>query len=77
MFVSRRPSGSGAVRLESCLILQILNEDSKCSELRVAVCKAYFTKESELPSTSVSLFNLVISGSNPGSDPDYYPGQWY
>ena len=28
------------------------------------VCKAYFTKESELPSTSVSLFNQVISGSN-------------
>ena len=24
------PSGSGATRLESCLILRILNEDSKC-----------------------------------------------
>ena len=33
---------------------------------RVAHCcvfKAYFTKESGLPSTSVSLFNRVISGS--------------
>ena len=38
VLVSRLPLGSGTARLELCLILRILNEDLKCSELSVAVC---------------------------------------
>ena len=36
------------------------------------VCKAYFTKESELPSAGVSLFNRVMSRSGL----DCYLGWW-
>ena len=60
------PFRVGAVRLEWCLILWILNEDLKCLELRVAVhVKHTFQKKVsclEVPSTSVS----YSTGSNPG-----------
>ena len=69
--VSRCPSESGDVRLESCLILWILNEDLKCSESRVALCVKHTLQKKVSYLQQVSLFNRVISGSNPG----YYPGQ--
>ena len=55
-------------------ILQILNEDLKCSELCVALCVKYtLQKKSSClqpghirVKSAVSLFNRVICGSNPG-----------
>ena len=64
---SRPPFRVG--RRETRIVFYPVNTKWRLAVFGVApccVCKAYFTKESELPLTSVSLFNRVISGSNPG-----------
>ena len=82
------PFRVGAARLESCLILWILNEDSKCSELCIAVRVKHTLQKKMSCLQQVSLFNRVISGSNLGltriiiwvSGPSGsvgHPGQWY
>ena len=59
--------------IELCLILRILNEDSKCLELCVALCVKHTLQKKVSCLQQVSLYS---TGSYPGQIPDYYPGQW-
>ena len=61
------PFRVGRARLESCLILRILNEDSKCSELRVALSVKH-TLQKKVSCLQVSLY------IQPGQ---IRRGQWY
>ena len=75
VLVSQGSSGSADARLESCLVLRILNEDSKCSELRVTLCVKHTLQKKVNCLQQASLFNWVMSGSNPGlTRISYYPG---
>ena len=76
VLISWLPTGSGTARLESCLILQILNEDSKCSELSVAVRVKYTLQKKVSCLQQVSLIQLGHIQVKSGSDLDYYPDHW-
>ena len=60
VLVLQCPSGLGVARLESCWIL---NEDSKCSELHIAVCVKYTLQKKVSCLQQVSLYSI---GSYPG-----------
>ena len=69
------PFRVGATRLESCLILWILNEDSKCSELHVAVCVKHTLQKKVSCLQQVSLIqpgHIWVESGSVG-----HPGQWY
>ena len=76
MLVWRRPSGSGSMRLETCLILWILNEDSKCLQLRVAVCAKHTLQKKVSCLQQMSFISTGHIQVKSGSDLDYYLGQW-
>ena len=67
------PFRVGAARLESCLIL---NEDSKCSESRVAMRVKHTLQKKVSCLQQASLIQLGHIRVRSGFDPDYYPGQW-
>ena len=68
------PFRVGRARLESCLILRILNEDSKCSELRVALSVKH-TLQKKVSCLQVSLYiqpgQIRVSGTDPVSTLTY------
>ena len=63
VLVLQHPSVSGATRPKSCLIVWILNEDLKCSELRVAVCVKQTLQKKVSCFQQLSLYS---TGSYPG-----------
>ena len=83
MLVSRYPPGSDAARLELCLILRILNEGSKCSELRIAL---HIKHTLQKKVSCLQWRSLYSTGSYRGqirvrpvllSGSVGHPGQWY